>query len=67
MEHLAQVLAILFVIGLLCVYIWSIVWAYHDAQARGKSGCLVVLLVFLLSWPVGLIVWLVFRPEKKAR
>lgn len=65
MDYLPQALAVLLVIGILCVYIWSIVWAYRDAEARGKSGCLVALLVLLLPLPVGLIAWLVFRPEKK--
>jgi len=26
---------------------------------------LVALLVFLLTWPLGLIAWIVFRPEKR--
>ena len=46
------------------VYIWSVIWAYKDANARGKSGILVALLVFFLSWPAGLLIWLVFRPDK---
>jgi hypothetical protein len=45
--------------------IWSIIWAYNDANKRGKSGCLVALLVFFVTWPAGLIIWLVFRPEEK--
>ena len=49
-------------IVLLVLYIWSIVWAYRDANDRGKPGWLVALLVALLSWPVGLVVWLLFRP-----
>lgn len=57
------------VFGLLCsglfIALWlgSIIWAAGDADRRGKSGCLVALLVFLLPWPVGLIAWLVFRPR----
>ncbi|NUM56972.1 MAG: hypothetical protein HUU46_25360 [Candidatus Hydrogenedentes bacterium] len=47
------------------VYVYSIVWAYGDAERRGKSGCLVALLVFLVSWPLGLILWIVFRPEPR--
>ena len=35
----------------------------RDAERRGKSGCLVAILVFFLSWPLGLILWIVFRPE----
>ena len=52
---------------LLIVYVASIVWAYGDAEARGKSGCLVALLVLLLTWPVGLIAWIIFRPEMPER
>ena len=44
----------------------SLMWAFADAEARGKSGCLVALLVFLL-WPVSLLIWIVFRPEHRAR
>lgn len=54
---------ILLTLGLL---IWSLVWAYSDAQKRGKPGWLVVLLVLFMSWPFSLLIWLVFRPEEKA-
>jgi len=53
------------ILVILIVYIWSVVWAYNDAERRGKSGCLVALLVFLLTWPMGLIIWLIFRPENR--
>ncbi len=46
----------------LIVYIWSIVWSYRDAERRGKPGWLVALLVALLSWPLSLIIWVLFRP-----
>ncbi len=46
----------------LVLYVWSIIWAYRDAERRGKPGWLVALLVALLSWPVSLLVWIVFRP-----
>ena len=52
---------VLVILGLL---IWSLVWVYQDAEQRGKSGWLVILMVFLLNWPVSLLVWLVFRPER---
>jgi uncharacterized membrane protein len=54
-------------LGILIVVllVWSLVWVYNDAEERGKSGCLVVLLVFLLSWPVSLLAWIVFRPEHR--
>jgi len=44
--------------------IWSLIWAYRDAEKRGKPGWLVVLLVLLMNWPISLLLWLVFRPEE---
>lgn len=38
------------------------IWAASDAGKRGKSGCLVFLLIILLG-PVGLIIWLLIRPD----
>ena len=49
----------------LTLVVYSIVWAYRDAKARGKSGTLVALIVALVQWPAGLIVWLVFRPDPR--
>jgi hypothetical protein len=48
---------VLFLLG------WSLIWVYQDAEKRGKPGILVALLVFLLEWPISLLLWLVFRPE----
>ena len=56
---------LLFFLVPLFLFIWSISWAYGDAEKRGKSGCLVALLVAFLSWPIGLLAWLVFRPGEK--
>jgi len=50
-------------LGLVFLFVGSIVWAFQDAEARGKSGCLVAILVALLSWPLGLVAWLIFRPD----
>ena len=60
---LTAILSVLFV-GLL---IWSLRWVYSDAEARGKDGCLVALLVFLVSWPISLLVWQAFRPSLKGK
>ena len=55
-------------VALICiVYVYSIIWAYGDAEARRKPGCLVALLVAFLSWPLGLLLWIVFRPEDRRR
>lgn len=52
-------------IAFLCLYVYSIMWAYRDAEARGKPGWLVALIVALVQWPGGLILWLVFRPDSR--
>ena len=54
----------LFSIGISLVsllYLGGIVWAAVDASARGRSGCLVGLLV-LFTGPLGLILYLLLRP-----
>jgi hypothetical protein len=58
------VLWILVFLPLLILYVWSIIWAYKDAEARGGTGILVALLVALLSWPLGLLIWVIFRPKE---
>lgn len=50
---------------ILVLYIWSIVWVYRDAERRSKPGWLVALLVALLSWPIGLLIWFIFRPSAR--
>lgn len=40
-----------------------IAWCVSDAKRRGKSALLVTLIV-LFFFPLGLIVWLLFRPER---
>jgi len=59
----AVLVALIFIVGVAALYVWSILWAYGDAAARGKSGLLVALFVALLSWPGGWLAWLVFRPN----
>ena len=45
------------------LYVWSVVSVYRDAERRGKSGVLVALLVALVAWPLGCLVWLLVRPS----
>lgn len=61
LEGIALIFAIIVSLAVLALYIWSIVWSYKDAERRGKSGILVALMVALLSWPIGLIIWLIIR------
>lgn len=57
-------LALLLYLFVFVIYVGSVIWAFAEAQNRGKSGCLVALLVLLLVWPVGLIIWLLIRPSR---
>ena len=50
-----------FIATVLGLLVASLIWVYRDAEARNKSGTLVVLLVLLLNWPLSLLLWLVFR------
>lgn len=45
------------------IYLWSIVWAYKDAERRGKPGWIVALVVAFLAWPIGLLLWILVRPN----
>lgn len=44
----------------------SVLWAINDAKERGQSPLWVALLVILVSWPLGLIIWLALRPKKNS-
>jgi hypothetical protein len=57
-------LAAIIGLGVLALYVFSIMWAFNDAEDRGKSGCLVAILVAFLSWPIGLVAWFIFRPDR---
>ena len=61
----AFALIVLAVVSLMALVIMviSYVWMYRDAEKRGKSGCLVILVMLLFAvWPLNLIVWVVCRP-----
>lgn len=57
------IVAAVIILILVAIYIASLVWVYRDANRRGKSGVLVALLVALISWPIGLLVWLLVRDK----
>jgi len=50
--------------AMLALLIWSLVWVYSDAERRGRSGCVIALLVFLVGWPLSLVLWTVARPDE---
>jgi drug/metabolite transporter (DMT)-like permease len=47
---------------LLAIFIALVQFCWSDAKKRGKSPVLVTVLV-LCFFPVGLVAWLLFRPE----
>ena len=60
----------LFGLGLVCCIvpvIWLVIaivlaiWVYKDAEKRGSSGAL-WLIIFLVAGFIGLIIWLIIRP-----
>ncbi len=63
MNVVFQILPVVVVLAVFAVYLWSGAWAYNDARNRGKPPMLVALLVLLVAWPVGLLVWIALRPE----
>jgi len=55
----------MFALASLVLYPLSLIWAYRDAEKRGRNGLLLVILI-AITWIIGLFVWLVVRPEKGA-
>lgn len=56
-----KIVALLSLIG----YPASLIWAYRDAEQRGRNGLLLAIFVGI-TWLVGLVVWLTVRPNRVA-
>ncbi|EMR01627.1 hypothetical protein [Cesiribacter andamanensis] len=61
LSGLTLLLVVILGVAFLGLYIWSIVWAYNDAKIRNQHPVLVAIMVALLSWPLGLVIWLIVR------
>jgi hypothetical protein len=57
-------LGVVLACGLLFLLFLSIQMIAKDARKRGKPGLLIALLV-LFTFPMGLLLWLLFRPEPR--
>ena len=57
-----KVIGFLFILLLLTAVVFYIRWAGNDAYRRGKSPYLVAFAV-VFFFPMGLIAWLLFRPQ----
>lgn len=51
----------IFVLVWFIIWILIAIWVYKDAEKRGKSGALWLIIVILLGI-IGIIIWLVVRP-----
>ena len=63
-QAIESIVSGLFGLVIVGLYVWSIIWVYIDAQNRGKSGWSEALFVILCSWPLGLVIWIAFRPKE---
>jgi hypothetical protein len=55
------ILAAIITLVFFVVWLVTVIWVYRDANRRGKPGIVVALLVGLISWPIGLLVWVLVR------
>lgn len=59
---------LLVIFGVLCgavclvLFAVSLVWVFLDAEARGKTGCLWLLIAFF-TWPFGLLAYVLLRDK----
>jgi hypothetical protein len=49
-------------VALLGLSIFSLVWVYRDAEVRGKTGCMWLLIAFF-TWPLGVLAYFLLREK----
>lgn len=64
MQEIPEITVVVGGFLLLILHLWAATWAIGDAQRRGQTGCL-VLLVFYLFGFAGALVWLIVRPNSR--
>jgi len=68
-QEMARLIALvlgIFVLVWLPVWVATLAWVWRDARRCGKSALVAVFLVLLIglvAWPVGLLVWLILRKD----
>jgi hypothetical protein len=46
-------------------FIFSVIWVFFDARSRQKSGCIAMLFIMLVGWPLSFLWWLWLRPPMR--
>ena len=64
-EQISSLTAFGPVLTIVVAAVLSSAWVFKDAKERGKNPWIVSFLVLLAGWPVTLVIWLLFRPDKK--
>ena len=49
---------------IVCLFIWSLIWIYSDAEKRQKNGLLGVVFALVAVWPWSLLWWVWLRPPR---
>lgn len=50
-------------LAFLFLFVLSLVWVYRDAEGRGKTGCLWLLICFF-TWPFGVMAYIILRDRE---
>lgn len=45
------------------VFLYSLAWVYQDAQARGRTGCMWLLIAWF-TWPLGVLAYYILRDKQ---
>jgi hypothetical protein len=61
--NLLMILAAALAITFFILFVFSLAWVFRDAEARGKTGCLWLLIVFF-TWPFGLLTYFLLRDKE---
>lgn len=64
LEILAGAIWMTCVVVILIIGLLIAIWVYKDAESRGMSGVLWLLIVWFVAFPIGLIIYLVVRKPK---
>ncbi|MEO6054154.1 MAG: hypothetical protein ABIP97_09095 [Chthoniobacterales bacterium] len=62
-----RVIILLIVTSTLYLYFLSLRWLHRDAKKRMRNSLRITIAVAVLFWPLGLLIWVIFRPALKLK